>query len=48
MGFKGELINGASKDKAPKALKDKAPITIPRTLQKKDALTCYCGAIYWF
>jgi hypothetical protein len=26
---KGELINGAPKYKAPKALKDKAPITIP-------------------
>ena len=33
MGFKGKLINGAPKDKAPKALNDKSPITIlSRTL----------------
>jgi len=47
VGFKGESIDRAYKDEAPKALKDKTPTTIlSRTLQKKDALLCYCEAVY--
>ena len=52
MGFKGESINRAHKDEAPKAPKDEAPraprSTPSRTSQKKDAPPCYYGDIHWF